>query len=67
MLVETSDGQSHRFVVDTTHAFSKTSFPTQLVYGPTPLAELRLITCTGSFDRATHNYSENLVVTAYAA
>jgi sortase (surface protein transpeptidase) len=67
VLVETSDGQSHRFVVDTAHAFSKNSFPTQLVYGPTPLAELRLITCTGSFDRATHNYSENLVVTAYAA
>jgi hypothetical protein len=60
-------GQSHRFVVDTTHAFSKNNFPTQLVYGPTPLAELRLITCTGSFDRATHNYSENLIVTAYAA
>jgi hypothetical protein len=32
-----------------------------------PLAALRLITCTGSFDRATHNYNENLVVTAYAA
>jgi sortase (surface protein transpeptidase) len=67
VLVETSDGQNHRFVVDTTRAFKKTSFPTDLVYGPTPLAALRLITCTGSFDRATHNYSENLVVTAYAA
>jgi sortase (surface protein transpeptidase) len=66
VLVESSDGQTHRFVVDATHAFAKTSFPTQLVYGPTPLAALRLITCTGSFDRATHNYSENLVVTAYA-
>jgi hypothetical protein len=39
---------------------------TDLVYGPTPLAALRLITCTGSFDRATHDYSENLIVTAYA-
>jgi sortase (surface protein transpeptidase) len=67
VLVETSDGHNHRFVVDTTHAFAKTSFPTDLVYGPTPLAELRLITCTGSFDRATRNYTENLVVTAYAA
>jgi hypothetical protein len=38
-----------------------------LIYGPTLLAELRVITCTGSFDRATHNYNENLVVTAYAA
>lgn len=65
ILVETSDGQSHRFVVDTTRRVTKTSFPTALVYGPTPLPELRLITCTGSFDRATHNYSENLIVTAY--
>jgi sortase (surface protein transpeptidase) len=67
VLVETNDGQSHRFVVDTTRAFAKTSFPTELVYGPTPLAELRLITCAGSFDRAAHSYTENLVVTAYAA
>jgi hypothetical protein len=37
------------------------------VYGPTALAELQLITCTGSFDRATRNYSDNLIVTAYAA
>jgi sortase (surface protein transpeptidase) len=64
--VETSDGQNHRFVVDTTHAFAKASFPTELVYGPTPLAELRLITCTGSFDRAARSYTHNLVVTAYA-
>jgi hypothetical protein len=67
VLVETSDGQNHRFVVDTTRKFAKTSFPTDLVYGPTPLAELRLIICAGSFDRATRNYSENLIVTAYAA
>jgi sortase (surface protein transpeptidase) len=67
LTVETSDGQSHRFVVDTKRAFAKTSFPTELVYGPTALAELRLITCTGSFDRAAHSYTENLVVTAYAA
>jgi sortase (surface protein transpeptidase) len=67
VLVDTNDGQSHRFVVDTTHAFAKSSFPTDLVYGPTPLAELRLITCTGSFDRTTRSYADNLVVTAYAA
>ena len=66
VVVETNDGQTHHFVVDTTRAFAKTSFPTALVYGPTSMAELRLITCTGQFDRATHNYNENLVVTAYA-
>jgi sortase (surface protein transpeptidase) len=66
VLVETSDGQNHRFVVDTHAGVQENQFPTKLAYGPTPLAALRLITCTGSFDRATHNYSENLIVTAYA-
>jgi sortase (surface protein transpeptidase) len=66
VVVETSDGQNHRFVVDTTRAFAKTGFPTDLVYGPTPLAELRLITCTGAFDRTAHSYRENLIVTAFA-
>jgi len=67
VLVETSDAQNHRFDVDTARKFAKTSFPTELVYGPTPMAELRLITCAGSFDRASHNYSDNLIVTAHAA
>jgi hypothetical protein len=37
------------------------------VYGPTALPELRLITCTGDFDRSAHSYLDNLVVTAHLA
>ena len=40
-------------------------FPTAEVYGLTPAAELRLITCGGSFDRASRTYTANVVVSAY--
>jgi hypothetical protein len=32
------------------------------VYGPTPDAELHLITCGGTFDYATGSYLSNVVV-----
>ena len=53
-----------RFGVDTTRSFPKARFPTDAVFGPTPAAELRLVTCTGSFDRAAGSYRDNLVVFA---
>jgi hypothetical protein len=46
------------------HAYLKDHFPTQAVYGPTPDAELRLVTCGGTFDRATGHYLSNTVVYA---
>jgi sortase (surface protein transpeptidase) len=67
VLVQDSDGTTQRFLVDSTRRVAKAQFPTEDVYGPTPLAELRLITCTGSFDHATGNYLDNLLVTAYPA
>jgi hypothetical protein len=44
--------------------YSKTSFPTQTVYGDTDRPALRLITCGGSFDAAAHSYRDNTVVYA---
>ncbi|MDP9302351.1 MAG: class F sortase, partial [Actinomycetota bacterium] len=38
--------------------------PTQLVYGNTNNAELRLITCGGSFDFSTGHYVDNIIVFA---
>ena len=66
-IVRTSDGQSVRFVVDTVRRYPKATFPTALVYGPTPLPELRLVTCTGTFDWAARSYLDNLVVSARLA
>ncbi|RKR87253.1 LPXTG-site transpeptidase (sortase) family protein [Micromonospora pisi] len=54
------------FRVVATSRHAKDDFPTAEVYDPTPGPELRLITCTGSFDRATRNYHDNLVVFAVA-
>ncbi len=66
VMVDTSDGRTEYFIVDTVRQFPKADFPTKLVYGPTPLPELRLITCTGSFDHSKRSYLDNLVVTAYS-
>jgi sortase (surface protein transpeptidase) len=62
--VQRADGTRLRFVVDTTRSFPKAGFPTDAVFGPTPAAELRLVTCAGSFDRARGSYRDNLVVFA---
>jgi Sortase domain len=44
----------------------KDRFPTAEVYGPTPAAELRLVTCGGQFDRRRGHYRDNVVVFAVA-
>ena len=44
--------------------YAKDEFPTGAVYGPTPDAELRLITCGGVFDSGLGSYLSNTVVYA---
>lgn len=61
------DGAVLTFVVDTSETFAKDVFPSADVYGPTPDAELKLITCTGTFDSSARSYRSNLVVTAHLA
>jgi outer membrane biosynthesis protein TonB len=53
-------------VVATGH-YPKNKFPTARVYGATPGAELRLITCGGEFDRGKRSYRDNVVVYAVDA
>jgi sortase (surface protein transpeptidase) len=65
VIVRRQDRQTLVFLVDAVDHFPKDSFPTELVYGPTPLAELRLITCGGDFDPHTLSYVDNLVVSAH--
>jgi len=66
VLVTRADGSTVRFTVTRVARYAKTAFPTAEVYGPTPDAELRLITCGGLFDRAAHSYRDNVVVYASA-
>ncbi len=60
------DGSTVDFVVTGAERFRKDEFPTDRVYGPTEGADLRLITCIGTFDRGSGSYDENLVVWASA-
>jgi sortase (surface protein transpeptidase) len=46
--------------------YPKDQFPTDEVYGPTPNAQLRLITCGGVFDNTRRSYLDNVVVYAVA-
>jgi sortase (surface protein transpeptidase) len=61
--VTRTDGSVAVFEVDDVRLFRKKAFPTQLVYGNTDHAALRLITCGGPFDSAGH-YRDNVVVLA---
>jgi sortase (surface protein transpeptidase) len=63
VLIRQRTGRTVRFAVDTIETYPKDRFPTARVYGPRPLPELRLITCTGDFDTNAHSYLDNLVVT----
>lgn len=62
--VTRTDGSTATFRVTRVTEVAKDSFPTAAVYGATPDAELRLITCGGSFDRARHSYRDNIIVYA---
>jgi hypothetical protein len=64
VLITRADGSTVRFTVTRVGRYAKTAFPTAEVYGPTPDAELRLITCGGDFDRKARSYRDNLVVFA---
>ncbi|WP_100501736.1 class F sortase [Geodermatophilus chilensis] len=64
VLVDRADGTTARFTVTGVGRYPKDEFPTEAVYGPTPRAELRLVTCGGDFDRARRSYLDNVVVTA---
>lgn len=60
------DGSTATFVVDKVASYSKARFPTTEVYGnTTSRAELRLITCGGSFDDRSGHYVDNVVAFAH--
>jgi LPXTG-site transpeptidase (sortase) family protein len=63
--VERSDGRTASFVVDSAETFAKDAFPDDRVYADTPDAEVRLITCAGTYDRTVMDYTDNLVVFAH--
>ena len=64
VFVKRADGTTAEFRVTSIQTYLKDQFPTGQVYGPTPDAELRLITCGGAFDPRLGSYLSNTVVYA---
>jgi LPXTG-site transpeptidase (sortase) family protein len=62
--VKRSDGTTAEFRVTEVQEYPKDHFPTETVFGPTPDAELRLITCGGTYDSVTGHYLSNIIVYA---
>lgn len=62
VLVDREDGTTAHFEVRGVLQIAKDRFPTDLVYGPTDDARLRLITCGGPFDGDARSYRDNLIV-----
>ena len=67
VIVRRRDGTRVRFTVRRRERVRKDHFPTRRVYGPTRRATLRLITCSGAFDRSSGHYLDNTVVYATAS
>lgn len=59
-----TDGAERRFKVYKTANYRKDAFPDKQVYAPSKKAEVRLITCTGTFNSDTGHYEGNLVIYA---
>ena len=55
------DKRPVRYVIEDLGVWAKSNFPSEIVYGPTPIAELRLITCGGVFNRSTGHYTNNII------
>ena len=61
------DGRVAEFTVDDVRVLDRAGFDAHQAYGPRRpgRAELRLITCGGTFDRASRSYTANVIVSAY--
>lgn len=62
--VARADGTVAVFAVDRVERHPKVEFPTIAVYGNTPDAQLRLITCGGNFDSSVRSYEDNIIAFA---
>lgn len=67
ILIDRKDGTTATFLVTRLEDHEQSGFPTRTVYGDLDHAGLRLITCSGTYDRNTLEYSHNLIVFAELA
>ncbi len=62
--IDREDGTTARFVVESMERPKQSDFPTKRVYGNIAYPGLRLITCTGVYDKGKLRYTNNLIVYA---
>lgn len=62
--IDREDGTTAVFEVTRIQNVAQAEFPTLEIYGDIDHAGLRLITCSGTFDRGIRRYSHNLIVYA---
>ncbi|MBN6058209.1 class F sortase [Nonomuraea sp. RK-328] len=62
--VKRQDGITAVFTVGGIEQASKKTFPTERVYGSRENAQLHLITCGGTYNRAIGHYTDNIIVYA---
>ncbi|WP_052442596.1 class F sortase [Streptacidiphilus neutrinimicus] len=63
--VTRADHTTADFTVDAIKVIPRDDFDESQVYGATGRPEVRLITCGGTYDKATQEYSSNVVVYAH--
>jgi hypothetical protein len=66
ILVRRADNSLVAFRIFAVGTYPKARFPTAAVYGPAPAAELRLVTCGGTFDPTSGHYLSNVIIFAVA-
>lgn len=62
--VKRADNKTAIFTITAVRQYLKSDFPTAQVYTSSNDAELRLITCGGSFNQSTRHYTDNTIVFA---
>jgi sortase (surface protein transpeptidase) len=62
--IDREDGTTAKFRVDKLERYKQEDFPTSLVYGDLSYSGLRLITCSGTYNRESRRYDSNLIVYA---
>ncbi|WP_030760427.1 class F sortase [Streptomyces sp. NRRL F-2664] len=62
-----ADGSVAEFTIEDVRVYERTAFDAHEAYGPRVAgrAELRLVTCGGTYDKAAKAYTANVVVSAY--
>ncbi|MEO6955767.1 MAG: class F sortase [Antricoccus sp.] len=64
IVLSTADGQQRQYKVVGVQAYPKSAVPLSDLFSTTGAPRLTLITCGGLFDKVTHSYESNVVVTA---